>query len=97
MSIDKRIVSNVANLARLKLKDADLENMSEELSNVLTWIENLNEVETNGVEPLANITGLPSPADSTKVRTTTIPAKRPTPTKPAIASLTSCDREGLLG
>ena len=28
MSIDKRIVSNVANLARLKLKDADLENMS---------------------------------------------------------------------
>ena len=57
MSIDKRIVSNVANLARLKLKEADLENMSEELSNVLTWIENLNEVETNGVEPLANITG----------------------------------------
>ena len=57
MSIDKKIVSNVADLAKLKLNDSDLETISKELSNVLTWIESLNEVDTSGVEPIANIIG----------------------------------------
>ena len=57
MSIDKKIVSNVADLAKLKLNDSDLETISKELSNVLTWIESLNEVDTSSVEPIANIIG----------------------------------------
>ncbi len=57
MSIDKKIVSNVADLAKLKLNDSDLETISKELSKVLTWIESLNEVDTSSVEPIANIIG----------------------------------------
>ena len=57
MSIDKKIVSNVADLAKLKLNDSYLETISKELSNVLTWIESLNEVDTTSVEPIANIIG----------------------------------------
>ena len=57
MSLDKATVSRIAHLARIKVDDAQLETMVGELNNILLWIEQLNEVDTNGVEPLASVTG----------------------------------------
>jgi aspartyl-tRNA(Asn)/glutamyl-tRNA(Gln) amidotransferase subunit C len=57
MSVDKSTVSRVARLARIHIDDARLEPMATELSHILSWIEQLNEVNTDNVEPLASVTG----------------------------------------
>jgi aspartyl-tRNA(Asn)/glutamyl-tRNA(Gln) amidotransferase subunit C len=65
MSLDKATVSHIAHLARIKVDDDQLETMVGELNNILSWIEQLNEVDTEGVAPLASVTGhaLPLRAD----------------------------------
>lgn len=55
MSMDKQTVTKVARLARLKMSDAELEKMGPQLSGILSWIEQLQEVNTDNVEPLANV------------------------------------------
>ena len=55
MSLDKATVRNVATLARIKVPDADLENLAKELSGVLGWIEQLNEVDVTGVAPMTSV------------------------------------------
>jgi aspartyl-tRNA(Asn)/glutamyl-tRNA(Gln) amidotransferase subunit C len=55
MSLDKDTVRKVATLARIKVPDADLEPMAKELSSVLGWIEQLNEVDVTGVAPMTSV------------------------------------------
>ena len=55
MALDKATVARIATLARIKLPEAEQEHLAAELSHILTWIEQLNEVDTSGVEPLASI------------------------------------------
>ena len=55
MALDKATVARIATLARIKLPEAEQEHLAGELSHILTWIEQLNEVDTAGVEPLASI------------------------------------------
>ncbi len=55
MSLDKATVAQVARLARIKIGDADLEPMAGELGNILTWIEQLGEVDTDGVAPMTSV------------------------------------------
>ena len=57
MSVDKTTVSRVARLARINIEDDRLEPMAHELSSIMNWIEQLNEVNTDAVEPLASVTG----------------------------------------
>ncbi len=57
MSVDKTTVSRVARLARINIDDDRLEPMAQELSGIMSWIEQLNEVNTENVEPLASVTG----------------------------------------
>jgi aspartyl-tRNA(Asn)/glutamyl-tRNA(Gln) amidotransferase subunit C len=57
MSVDKTTVSRVARLARINIDDDRLEPMAQELSSIMNWIEQLNEVNTDAVEPLASVTG----------------------------------------
>ena len=57
MSLDKATVSRIAHLARIEVDNAQLETMAGELNNILLWIEQLNEVDTKGIEPLASVTG----------------------------------------
>ncbi|MEK9860853.1 MAG: Asp-tRNA(Asn)/Glu-tRNA(Gln) amidotransferase subunit GatC [Alphaproteobacteria bacterium] len=57
MSVDKTTVSRVARLARINIDDDRLEPMAQELSSIMNWIEQLNEVDTDAVEPLASVTG----------------------------------------
>jgi aspartyl-tRNA(Asn)/glutamyl-tRNA(Gln) amidotransferase subunit C len=55
MSLDKATVAHIAALARIKLKDEELERMASELSHILAWIEQLNEVAADDVPPLASV------------------------------------------
>ncbi|HNQ93027.1 MAG TPA: Asp-tRNA(Asn)/Glu-tRNA(Gln) amidotransferase subunit GatC [Alphaproteobacteria bacterium] len=55
MSIDKSTVSKVAGLARIKVTEDDLNYYAPQLQNILQWVEQLQEVNTDGVEPLANV------------------------------------------
>ncbi len=55
MSIDKTTVSKIASLARIKVTDKDLDYYAPQLQNILDWADQLQEVDTNGVEPLANV------------------------------------------
>jgi aspartyl-tRNA(Asn)/glutamyl-tRNA(Gln) amidotransferase subunit C len=54
MSIDAATVKRVAKLARLALPQETAEPMARELSAIMAWIEQLNEVDTDGVEPMAS-------------------------------------------
>jgi len=54
MSIDAATVKKVARLARIRIEAARLEPLAAELSGILTWIEQLNEVDTEGVAPMAS-------------------------------------------
>lgn len=54
MAIDAATVRKVARLARIAEPEDRLEPLAKELSGILAWIEQLNEVDTNGVEPMAS-------------------------------------------
>lgn len=61
MALDKATVARIAALARIRLSEGELEPLAGELSQILTWVEQLNEVDTSGVAPMASVaaTGLP--------------------------------------
>ena len=52
MSVDKNTVRKVARLARIAMPEERLEPMAKELNSILAWIEQLNEVDVDGVEPM---------------------------------------------
>jgi len=54
MSIDAATVKKVARLARIRIEADRLEPLARELSGILAWIEQLNEVDIEGVAPLAS-------------------------------------------
>lgn len=58
MSIDKNTVRKVASLARLEMSEAQLEAMTPKLAGIMQWIEQLQEVNTDGIEPLANVANI---------------------------------------
>lgn len=51
-------VKHIAKLARLGLKDEEVEKFSKQLSNIFEYVDMLNEVNTDEVEPTAQVTGL---------------------------------------
>ena len=53
MALDKATVAQIAALARIKVPEADREPLAGELSQILTWIEQLAEVDTDNVEPMS--------------------------------------------
>jgi aspartyl-tRNA(Asn)/glutamyl-tRNA(Gln) amidotransferase subunit C len=55
MSMDKNTVRKVATLARLEVPDSDLDRVAGQLGGILDWIEQLQAVNTDGVEPLASV------------------------------------------
>jgi aspartyl-tRNA(Asn)/glutamyl-tRNA(Gln) amidotransferase subunit C len=54
MVLDKAAVAHIATLARLRLSETELEPLADELSHILDWVEQLNEVNTTGVTPTAS-------------------------------------------
>ena len=55
MKITKQEVEHVAKLARLELSEQEKEKLTDQLSNILTYVEKLNELDTTGVEPTAHV------------------------------------------
>ena len=58
MALTSAEVAHVARLARLSLSPEELERMRSQLSNILEYIELLQEVDVTGIEPTAQVTGL---------------------------------------
>ena len=55
MAVDKHAVKKIARLARLQISEEKSELLSADLGNILNWIEQLEEVDTTGIEPLASV------------------------------------------
>jgi aspartyl-tRNA(Asn)/glutamyl-tRNA(Gln) amidotransferase subunit C len=55
MSIDTATVRHIARLARLKLRDGEAEALVPELNQILGWVEQLQEVDVSGIEPMTAV------------------------------------------
>ena len=55
MSLDITTVKNIALLARIRVAEQDLEPLAGELSAIIGWVEQLAEVDTDGVEPMSSV------------------------------------------
>jgi aspartyl-tRNA(Asn)/glutamyl-tRNA(Gln) amidotransferase subunit C len=61
MAIDAATVRKVARLARIAEPEDRLESLARELNGIMTWIEQLNEVDTTGVEPMTSAVAMALP------------------------------------
>lgn len=61
MSLTRDQVRTVAFLARIRVPEEDLEPMAREISGILHWIEQLNVVKTEGVEPMTSVVAMTLP------------------------------------
>ena len=55
MSVTNADVRHIAKLARLAMSDSEIEAMVPELNSILGWVEQLGEVDTDGVDPLTAV------------------------------------------
>lgn len=55
MSVDSATVRRIARLARIAVTDEEAARLEGELSGILTWVEQLGEVDTEGVEPMTSV------------------------------------------
>jgi len=55
MKVNKETLDKIAHLARLEFDEKDSEKMIKDLGNIISFVEKLNEVNTDGVEPLTTM------------------------------------------
>jgi aspartyl-tRNA(Asn)/glutamyl-tRNA(Gln) amidotransferase subunit C len=55
MQVDEATVRRIARLARIKVTDAEAKALEKELSGILDWVKQLDEVDTKGVEPMTAV------------------------------------------
>ncbi len=55
MQVDEATVRRIARLARIKITDAEAKGLVKELSGILNWVEQLDEVNTVSVEPMTRV------------------------------------------
>ena len=56
MSVDADTVRRIAHLARLKVADDEIEHLKGEINAILAFVEQLSEVDVDGVEPMTSVT-----------------------------------------
>lgn len=61
MSLDKATVRHIANLARIEVRDEELDHLAGELSHILHFVEQLAEVNTDGVAPMTSVAAMTLP------------------------------------
>ena len=61
LKIDKNTTLKIAKLCRVKIEESETEELSSQLSSILDWVEQLNEVNTDNVEPLSNVSAAKLP------------------------------------
>lgn len=67
MSIDRKTVAHIATLARIRLSPEEADALARELDGILHWVEQLGEVATDGVEPMAGVGNLTLPRRADEV------------------------------
>ena len=55
MKIDKNTILKIAKLTRVKINNNEIAELSNQLSSILDWVEILNEVNTENIKPLSNV------------------------------------------
>ena len=55
LKIDKNTTLKIAKLCRVRVKEDEIDELSSQLNSILDWVEQLNEVNTDKVEPLSNV------------------------------------------
>ena len=55
MALSKETIAHVAKLARLELSEKEMDEMSIQLSEILAWIEQLREVDVDGLDPMTSV------------------------------------------
>jgi aspartyl-tRNA(Asn)/glutamyl-tRNA(Gln) amidotransferase subunit C len=55
MAVDKATVAHIAKLARIRIPEAQQDALAAELSNILNWVEQLGEIDTDGVAPMTSV------------------------------------------
>lgn len=55
MQIDEATVRHIARLARIRVTDEEVKTLQGELDNILQWVEQLGEIDTEGVEPMTSV------------------------------------------
>jgi aspartyl-tRNA(Asn)/glutamyl-tRNA(Gln) amidotransferase subunit C len=61
MAIDADTVRKAARLASIRVEEAALPPLVQELSSIMAWIEQLNEVDTDGIEPMTSCVAIKLP------------------------------------
>jgi aspartyl-tRNA(Asn)/glutamyl-tRNA(Gln) amidotransferase subunit C len=61
MTVDRATVAKIAKLACLRVPEAHLDGLAGELNNILGWIEQLSELNTDGVEPMTSVVAMTLP------------------------------------
>ena len=61
MALDKAAVAHIASLARIRLGADEVEKMAVELSQILNFVEQLDEVNTDGVAPMTSVAAMTLP------------------------------------
>lgn len=55
MNITRELLDRIAHLARLEIKEQEAEKVMNDMSDIITWVEKLKEVDTEGIEPLTTM------------------------------------------
>ena len=68
MKLDTNTINKIAKLAKIRLSEEEASELLKDMNSILDWVEQLNEVNTDLVEPLANISSstLPKRKDEAK-------------------------------
>ena len=73
MSVSKEDVRKVARLSRIAVQEDALEQLTEELSTIMDWVEQLNEVDIDDVEPMTSVVDAKLPMREDNVTDGAIP------------------------
>ena len=59
MTITKDTIRKISNLAKISIADQEVEKLESEISSIIRWVEALNEVDTDNIDPMSNsVTGV---------------------------------------
>ena len=58
MSVDRATVRRIARLARIAITDDEARRLEQELSGILDWVAQLNEIDTSAVEPMTRVAAM---------------------------------------
>lgn len=61
MIVDEATVKRIARLARIKVSPEEAKSLEKELSGILDWVKQLDEVDTSGVEPMTRVVPISLP------------------------------------